>query len=234
MNVNNLTDLFNLWQKEDKKQFEKNLFDKASMPKSINTDILIRLYKSILPKSFTADGYLRDNHGKIKVLFVAKEAHNTICTADNPTCTDMVNGEYHFWMKENIDNDSVYCVKRIKEILKFLVEENIVELDSKDIFKNVAYMNLNKRGGPSGKMSREDIHIFDTYVSTYKSYIRKEIEIINPEVIVCFGRSGKWTGSYVEDILKTDSNNKLYKIINVYHFSYRCSFEKIKSQIKIK
>ena len=48
---------------------------------------------------------------------------------------------------------------------------------------NIAYMNLNKRGGFGSTNFAHLKH----YVVKYRGYILKEIEIINPDIIVCGG-----------------------------------------------
>ena len=54
---------------------------------------------------------------------------------------------------------------------------------NKEALKKIAFMNLNKRGG-FGNIQGEP---FLKYIETYKDYIRREIEIINPDVIVWCG-----------------------------------------------
>ena len=51
---------------------------------------------------------------------------------------------------------------------------------------NIAYMNLNKRGGFGSTNFAHLKH----YVVKYRGYILKEIEIINPDIIVCGGTCG--------------------------------------------
>lgn len=50
--------------------------------------------------------------------------------------------------------------------------------------KQIAYMNLNKRGGAGTATVQRSLN---AYVSRYSDYIRKEIEIINPDFVVCCG-----------------------------------------------
>lgn len=50
-----------------------------------------------------------------------------------------------------------------------------------DILKNISYMNINKRGG-SNRTKASDLR---KYAVNYKDYIKREIELIDPDLIVC-------------------------------------------------
>ena len=77
---------------------------------------------------------------------------------------------------------------RIKfgEMYRIMTEENYKTKDSidakanKEALKKIAFMNLNKRGG-FGSIQRD---VFLNYLKKYKECIRKEIELIAPDVIV--------------------------------------------------
>ena len=72
---------------------------------------------------------------------------------------------------------------------------------------NIAYINLNKRGGFGSTNHARLKH----YVNEYKCYISKEIEIINPDIIVCGGTYG----------IVNALNIKCHEIRNDYHPSAR-------------
>lgn len=50
--------------------------------------------------------------------------------------------------------------------------------------KECAYININKRGGDSTC----DMNRLKTYAETYRDFIVKEVEIINPEIVIFLGK----------------------------------------------
>ncbi len=76
--------------------------------------------------------------------------------------------------------------------------------------KYISFMNLNKRGGRS-RCNKKNL---EKYIETYHAEIAKEIDILEPTVIIC---AGKWLKWYLEKYIKTENK---YKIIEVYHPSY--------------
>lgn len=83
-------------------------------------------------------------------------------------------------------------------------------------------MNINKRGG-FAECNKQTLY---NYYNKYKENILKEIEIINPSVIVfCAGNKT------IYDDLKENVNCKY--IIDMYHPSYRYwSIEKFKEEFE--
>ena len=83
-------------------------------------------------------------------------------------------------------------------------------------------MNINKRGG-FAECNKQTLY---NYYNKYKENILKEIEIINPSVIVfCAGNKA------IYDDLKENVNCKY--IIDMYHPSYRYwSIEKFKEEFE--
>ena len=80
-----------------------------------------------------------------------------------------------------------------------------------DILKNIAYMNINKRGG-SNRTKASDLR---KYAVRYKDYIKREIELIDPDLIVC-------CSGLVYDIItkNIDFESNQPHLICVYHPSY--------------
>lgn len=154
--------------------------------------------------SFTTDGAISPEDyfsANKRILVVSKESH--IKEGEKFT------GE--FWLKD-VYNDVVPARKfarRIAMSVKAVIENDFdnVDNDYKNL-KYVAFMNLNKRGGHS--TCNPDI--LATYVSEYHEEIKKEIEILNPEIIICAGKGVK---EQLENIGVKD-----YKIVETYHPSY--------------
>lgn len=200
--------------------------------------------------SFTIDGIVNEEcwydlvkKEKNKVLYILREANGN--ASEMGMEGKEVDGD-NFWFQkcvtENKVSDNIF--QRIKEMQMIIQGYTGVDVDStKEILREVAYMNLNKRGGGASV----DWKIFNDYIKEYKEYIKKEIAIIKPDIIVCCGTywslidnvcglykngSGKkWkTGDdrdfdYVGAVIKDENGNELHKarIINMYHPSARIS-----------
>lgn len=189
-------------------------------------------------KQFTKDGIIdTDVYAKAdcKVLVVLKEANLENEMAKKEALgkegdhrvwyNEFVNGKYSPDEKrilcmnqenklEKADNDSHQ--KELIGRMSFLLQNltNTKKLDGMDptaeqvqnALKGTAVMNLNKRGG--GKS--EDQNIFPIYCDKYNAFIRREIELINPNVIIwCAG-----TVDYKEFVSQKVS------IIPMYHTAY--------------
>lgn len=159
--------------------------------------------------SFYEDGivnsveYQNSEHNKPKVLFITNEV-SIDCKQDNDEKNPGLKGKCEnghlvgnnegntvcsFAKYINGEEQETWSGKmRIKfgEMYRIMTEKNYKIESSFDVDKNkqalnkIAFMNLNKRGG-FGNIQGEN---FLKYIETYKDYIRREIEIINPDVIV--------------------------------------------------
>jgi len=148
-----------------------------------------------IPKeSFFIDGIIcEDEYEKAdnKVLYIAKE------------CNAWEYGKANSVSKENrLDMDKFFarieCQKGNKTKNRFLkgmamlqnaILDNNYDTPNKDTsnLSKAAMINLNKRGGYSWCIWKT----LDSYVNEYKDELRRQIEIINPTVIVCCGESVK-------------------------------------------
>lgn len=200
-----------------------------------------------IPKeNFVCDGImdeLKFNEAQIKILYIAKECNLDIRRYIE---TDPEN----FWAKKEVEKCERYekcekhekckgwfdCCKSLKtSILKGILMLNnaIINNDYSKPNKehptsllNVAFMNLNKRGG----LENSEFNSLEGYVKKYKDKISEEIRIIDPDIIVCCG----------EDVKKLVNKNSLaeakVKVVWAYHPSYICSniskLEKLKENIE--
>lgn len=75
----------------------------------------------------------------------------------------------------------------IQNIIKARLDGNIKNeytySDFNEIKKQIAFMNINKRGGSSSTDFKE----LNKYAEKYNEFIKREIEIINPDYIICCG-----------------------------------------------
>lgn len=109
---------------------------------------------------------------------IGNDKGNTVCSFNN-----YIDGkEQETWSgKMRIKFGEMYRI--ITEGENYKIESPFDEKVNKEALKKIAFMNLNKRGG-FGNIQGET---FLKYIETYKDYIRREIEIINPDVIVWCG-----------------------------------------------
>lgn len=152
-------------------------------------------------KSFCHDGFITyDEHNKETVLFVLREANISDKIKENILYPELQ--ENYFHIKKEWEN---HINNKIETIYTKFISYWLKELSCTGC--NIAYINLNKRGGFGSTNHARLKH----YVNEYKCYISKEIEIINPDIIVCGGTYG----------IVNALNIKCDEIRNDYHPSAR-------------
>lgn len=202
----------------------------------------------IAKESFTGDGIvcedvwngLQDNN-KERVLYILREANGS---GGRDTGEGRTVDECEFWFKQCVCNDNNLgknIFKRIAEIQK-VINRLDGNTPRREVLKEVAYMNINKRGGHSSV----NWPVLNNYAKKYRDEIMEEIAIIQPDIIVCCGTY--WTlidnvydkfnkenweekKNYIYEELEI-SANKYAKVINVYHPSARISDEKYMGRFK--
>lgn len=162
----------------------------------------------IIPKeNFISDGFCVSNVIKENtILYIAKESHeydkNSIIDKDK------IN-EYEYLKNCFADNKNTSFPSRIREMQEIL---------DKDI-NDMTFMNINKRGG----FSYTNMAILNTYAMQFSDNIVNEIEIINPELIICCGIGLK----RIINMVYTKCDKELNRpIVEVNHPSYVISKEK--------
>lgn len=183
--------------------------------------------------SFTEDGIVDKNKwettekGK-KVLYILREANGSRSIVDGKV------DKGNFWFKECIENNIGLDNRIFKRIVQM---QKIIEVKGNDteVLKQTAFMNINKRGG----LSAVDWKVLNNYAITYKDFIKKEIEIIDPDIIVCCGtywtlvdqiygvydkQQEEWKDRWVYTY-KLKLNNKDVVVYNMWHPSARKSNE---------
>jgi len=171
----NLSELFALWKVAH--SIEKDY--KNTFPRKKTENGKLDFPGETFKDSFCWDGYVTGNdvNRKIVALYVFRESN----VAD-----EMPNGEKNdtFWLKENIagtkDDAKVY-LGWIKE--KYENYRNSISYNKKFSFDKIAVMNLNKRGG----YGTVDNASLKNYVIKYQHFLKRQIEIIDPEIIICGG-----------------------------------------------
>lgn len=148
------------------------------------------------PERFLPDGIAGDEaayeKSSPKVLYILKESN----VGDR--CDDL-----SFWFKAQATGGGTHRItKRIRLMQKVIT--------GSDDLTAVAYMNLNKSGGTSATNGAKlEAYVLNENIS---SFIKEEIRILNPDIIVCGG-----CFDTVTKLLKSDTP---VKIINIWHPSY--------------
>ena len=149
---------------------------------------------------FSKDGFL-GNEDKAKVLFVCREPH----IYDTEKSKDEKNGKF-FWVKE--------CAVKNKSTEYYNLPIKCLEdLKLKSTIDECAYININKRGGDSTC----DMNRLKTYAETYRDFIVKEVEIINPEIVIFLG---KLDNSIYEIVKVGCADNTTYYLYLRHHSRY--------------
>lgn len=170
-----------------------------------------------IPKNvFLPDGIIDEekfDKQELKVLFIAKEA-NWYQADENPDLSKPVGTM--FWHKR-VAFDEVpktmfsYRLSMLTNALLSKKEDRFTNIDkTHEGLQSVAVINLNKRGGYSYCVWET----LNTYVKKYQDYIRREIELISPDMIVCCGYDVKWL---IDEYTLAPN---VEKVIWVYHPSY--------------
>ena len=166
-----------------------------------------------IPKDmFLPDGIIDENKYRgstTKILFIAKEAN--WYTEEQVTANEVIRPM--FWHREVAFGNvpKTLFSHRLSLLANAIVSGNYAEANKEHtILQAISVMNLNKRGGFS-------YCIWDTlnrYVMTYQDFIRKEIELIDPDLIVCCGSDVKWM------LDEYNLNTTGCRAVWIYHPSY--------------
>ena len=162
----------------------------------------------IIPKeNFISDGFCISNVIKENtILYISKESHEY--DKDSIINKEKIN-EYKYLKKCFADNKNSSFPSRIRGMQEIL---------GKDI-KDMTFMNINKRGG----FSYTNMAVLNTYAMQFSDNIVNEIEIINPELIICCGIGLK----RIINMVYTKCDKELNRpIVEVNHPSYVISKEK--------
>lgn len=216
--ANSLKDLFDIWRKAHNSEpdYEK------SLPKGLGS-VEGNEFKS----SFCPDG-ITSLIGKIskktldntaKALFIQKESNLTGHLAES-------NGEKNFWFNDcPCDARRKYYASRMKHVLEARYADWAPD-------NPIGYMNLNKRGGTSTTDPKRLV----SYISRYRWFILREIELISPETIFLCGCYSQFLVGIKDcaDVYLEQQSNRLIvspsvmpTLVDLYHLSYRGFYRKV-------
>jgi len=172
--------------------------------------------RAVCKTSFDPDGIINEKEyqsnprGK-KILFIAKEGN----VGGNSDKNQVNKSNAVFWLRciVNGDYSQTTFSNRLALLCNALHSEIFEKKDKNhDILKRAAFMNLNKRGG----YRYCNWSVLERYTEKYSDFIKNEIEIIAPDIIVCCGKGVKY-------LLEKYVVNQLIcspRLVEVYHPSY--------------
>ncbi len=198
-NVKTEDELFALWKKAHCNETDTSYLN-SNIPKDI-----------FLPDGIISQEKFKENH--LKVLFIAKEAN---WFQSDSEISSNESAESMFWHRKvafgDVDKTNFsYRLSMLANAIMSADTNNYSVVDKNhDVLQSVAVINLNKRGGYAYCVW----DTLNTYVKNYQNYIRVQINMINPDLIVCCGYDVKWLLDEYK-LAPSDSN-----VIWVYHPSY--------------
>lgn len=210
------------------KECEKNLFEQWRQERGY--------------KYFISDGVLDENEWNkqnYKILFVLKEANWENANAD--LCEFLLSeSSPTYWRTWN----------NIARWTKALLEKgeyprHVSNSDKSYWLRKIAFMNLKKVGGDA---VAENETIWD-YASADREYLKKQIDLYSPDIIICCGRGNGKNADILHDVVLEKNqvsdwckpitegkynyfivnvNNKSVPVVSFYHPQMRGGHEKFK------
>jgi len=197
-NINSLCVLFDLWKEAH----------------GCETDASY-ISGNVPANAFLPDGIIDEEQFNLKtekVLFIGKEAH-WFRPEDSAEKSAENAGIVMFWHRRVAFGKTPETMfsKRLSLLANafFSGDYTTVNKDHK-VLQSVAFLNLNKRGG----FSYCKWDTLEAYVSRYKDYISKEIELISPTTIICCGDGVRWLLNKYIDVSSS------VKVLTISHPSY--------------
>jgi len=170
---------------------------------------------------FYPDGFVKQNEfGGKKILFILIEPHVECKKKMKPpqTCEEC----QHDWFANCILGGKIeemsfklgrpYFDKTLK------MKQTIDGIDNGEndfaSLREVAFMNVNKTGGGGNSSKRR---ILEDYVNHYRPFIQREIELINPEIIVCCGLVLKGLLKNILDSYVENNDDRKIRVVYMLH-----------------
>lgn len=195
----------------------EELFDRWQEAQRDEKDTDYSKYGNICVRKefFLPDGVVDDERFKQSqshVLFIGKESN---CSQKEQHESDYNKEECieEFWLRRvAVFQGKPSILSHRLAMLSRAIQKNDYQTISKDQghLRDIAFLNLNKRGG----LKISEHKTLKGYVCKYSEYIRREIELIDPGIIVC---CGKETEKLVKSYVLKQSDKRM---ISIYHPSY--------------
>jgi len=173
---------------------------------------------------FTPDGLIGNEKSyneasPKKVLYILQESHTPVDDEEYLSC--------YFWIRNRI-----HMGKRDRPVIARIQKMHNIIMGKDDAdLKAAAYMNVNKNGSKKELDGRLNESQFVKYAMHFSQFIKREIEILNPDYIVCCGNE---TYDAIKSMV---GDNKI--LLNMIHpsapFKYRSNdayFSKFEEELK--
>lgn len=223
-NCKDLDQLFSLWQRAHANEREESW--QQTRGSAIN----------ITKEHFRRDGIIDNDifqKEDRKILFISSEANDDEYSAKTTVFSSTID-DYRSYHIHRHDDWKGKMRERLSEIYKVISRKDRYSLANPDAALHFSVMDINKRGG--GALVGGDNHI-ENYCKLYASFIREEIEIINPDVVAMVGINlfkANLHRKYLGAITENDRdyfiiNGKKVPILSLWQTSYyqgRCSVAK--------
>ena len=161
----------------------------------------------------------------MKVLFISAEANDNEYSALTNTSPNTIDDyrDYHFSGNETWKGR---MRERLAELYKVISGTERGAMSNPEAVMHFAVMDINKRGG--GAQIGKGTHI-EAYCRYYQRFIRREIEIISPDVVAIIGLNiydmrlhSKYLGALEENgRAYFDINKKMVPILRLWQTSFR-------------
>lgn len=192
------------------------LFELWKEAQSLENNYECTTIDNIEKDSFNKDGFINQSkyeNSKVKVLFILKESNieKYKDKAGRPTEREQISW-YHNYLTNGKTNPPKQHIKMgmMACYINTGIAKKYNEQEIKNALEGSSFINLNKRGG--GK--KTDNKKFINYVEKYSKFIKKQIELINPDIIVILGKNC----NKIEKII----SNKI-PFIEMWHTAYPMS-----------
>lgn len=157
--------------------------------------------ENITKTHFRRDGIIDEvtfEREKVKVLFISAEANDNAYSAlTNPTLNSVE--DYREYNHTGVETWKGRMRERLAEMYKVISGTERGSMPNSEAVMHFAIMDINKRGGGSSIKSGEHLEHYCRY---YAKYIRREIEIIDPDIVAIIGSNlygknlhGKYLGA---------------------------------------
>lgn len=168
---------------------------------------------NITKEHFRRDGIIDEatyEKERVKVLFISAEANDneySALTNSRPNSVDDYR-EYHFTGNETWKGR---MRERLAELYKVISGTERGEMSNPEAVMHFAIMDINKRGG--GPEIKGGKHL-KAYCRHYAGFIRREIEIINPDIVAIVGTNLYDMGLHKSFLGAFSSNSNCYFDLN--------------------
>lgn len=175
---------------------------------------------------FRRDGIIDEDtfrNERVKVLFISSEANDNDYSAAVHEKMNTVE-DYRKYYRTGIDDWEGQMRVRIAEMYKLICGIERKSLANNEAANRFAVMDINKRGGGSSIKGGKHLNAYCRY---YAPFIRKEIEIIDPDIVAIIGKNlyhldfhRRYLGAIEEDRkCYFELNGKRVPILSLYQTS---------------